>query len=740
MRRLSLVLPPLMLLALIVPVSVPPVAADTAGATDEPSVIVDDGDDGYTEHGQWATSNVDTGYGGSSRYSQTPTSTATWALEVAQTGRTTIFAFLQGAGAETTTSATYQIEQGEVSSTVTIDQRRQTSGWVRLHSGELEAGTVTVTLEVGSGAVHRADAMGLSSGDAAGPPPTVGNWSEMILADDGSLDADAYEAVAEAYDAPDIVDYRLGPRASDYGTPTTAPTLPQRGSEGFFGDRSAYEDGDWTNWYAMSGPLPYVSDDADDGGLARARNGSIYLSSRPPGYLFDQRPAVTPDKGNGYSRPRDPALDSPAWVEAAGGAPPSQPVAVARSHTDSIYSVVAFADGLVGVTGNGNDPNTRFGRYPVTRLAPGQVPTAVAITPGAEFALVTVWDTNDHQGKVAVLALQGAVHAQTGMRDDVRYGFPSWADVRGIKLLGTVDLGFAAPVAIAASTDITTGFSRGDEDNDDLNLDQQSERDTWFDHSGGRWQRTARAGYAVVASRAEGKVAFLDLEPLLAYYRQMYFTTQERYDQTKDVGPAGDQWPYTFDQAPEQRPVLSSTLGVPAPTAVGAGFNRPPSFNFWRSPDSIWDEDIFGNSAYVATMSGTLIRFDVDRLNKVGDTGEPTQMAARDVGRGLTSIDYSTQFDKANDLVVTSRGDRRITRLTDALSPLQTLRDSRIADPVSVGLSRNGRGDFSSTFTSVVDHDGKRLLNYATSDDGYQWGFTLPLPGKPLRFLPAEVL
>jgi hypothetical protein len=46
----------------------------------------------------------------------------------------------------------------------------------------------------------------------------------------------------------------------------------------------------------------------------------------------------------------------------------------------------------------------------------------------------------------------------------------------------------------------------------------------------------------------------------------MYLTTQERWDQTADdnQGPGPDQWPYTFEHAPEQleTPVISGRVGA----------------------------------------------------------------------------------------------------------------------------------------------------------------------------------
>ncbi len=578
------------------------------------------------------------------------------------------------------------------------------------------------------------------------PPPAappIGDWSEPVLGPDGAVDPAAYEAVAAAYDRPATVDARLGPSADDYGAAADAPTLPQRGAGGLEGDRDAYDDRTWTDWFAMSGPLAYSPDTDGDAGLARARNGSVYCSGAAPGWLLDHRVQTEPDQGNHYSRERDPALDSASWAAASGGAAPRLPVAMGQARAGgSIYSVVAFRDGMVGITGNGNDPNTKYGRYPASRVPEGDVPTAVAVTPGGEFALVTTWDTRRHVGEVAVFALEGAVHAtgDADPEDGFRFGFPSSTTVRDLKLLGAVDLPFAAPTDIEATADTIFRSSRGETDNVGLDLGRQGERDVWYGHSGSIWKRTARAGYAVVSSRAEDAVAFVDLQPLLSYYRDMHFTTQDRHQQTQEVGPAPDQWPFTFAHAPEQAPLVAVTLHVEAPTAVAAGYARPPGSNDWRSPE-VWDDGVFAGSAYVATLAGQFLRFDVGGLATEEEAGVPAQVDAVDVGRNPTSIEYTTDFAVGNDLVVTSRGDRAVVQLEDDLTRVGTLRDSRLVDPVGVALSRNRRFCGGATYLSALDHRGAQVVNYTVRDRGdYGFGHALAIPGRPFLALMAEVI
>jgi len=65
-----------------------------------------------------------------------------------------------------------------------------------------------------------------------------------------------------------------------------------------------------------------------------------------------------------------------------------------------VEDIIAFQSGLLATFGT----NTSRGEVTL-QLDPGKVPTAISVTDAGEFALVTVWDTINLKGQVAVIAL-----------------------------------------------------------------------------------------------------------------------------------------------------------------------------------------------------------------------------------------------------------------------------------------------------------------------------------------------
>src|SRR5262249_15736113 len=98
------------------------------------------------------------------------------------------------------------------------------------------------------------------------------------------------------------------------------------------------------------------------------------------------------------------------------------------------------------------------------------------------------------------------------------------------------------------------------------NLAKQEHRDNFLKGSNKGYASTA--GFAVVVSKAEGKAALLDLQPLFARVREMYLTTEENFQKTRDLGNGPKQWPYTFDFDPTWQPKVVKVIDVMAPTAV----------------------------------------------------------------------------------------------------------------------------------------------------------------------------
>lgn len=603
---------------------------------------------------------------------------------------------------------------------------------------------------------------------ASVPPSSNDRWTERILNTDGTINWTGYDVVATHYDAPDVLEYRLGPSYDDYHTaPENIPTLWGSSQDGWSGgDRSCAVVNQCDDWFAMSGQMLFSPDNTASPeyqpGVARARNGSIYIKSDVnPRYILDMRVQWTPDAGNYYNTNPDPAVQSADWIRASGGSLPIPVASVRSKGNGGVTGFLLFKNGLIGATGTGNDPYQWFpARFPYVsvKLPDGLVPTAGTVTPSNEFLLVTVWNIREHKGQLAVIAIKGKVLAEGDSTDDnghYQYGFPNWPHITGMKLLGLLDLPFAAPTSIAATTDLAINFGRGQTQNAGFDLSQQTERDTWYNWSQGsnldHYKRTARSGYAVVASRAENKVTFVDLQPLFAYYRQMYFTSEANYIQTKNEGAPDNLWPFSFTYAPEQKPLIVQTINVAQPTAVATGTSRN-TFR-WRGGNS----SKFEENAYVASMDGSV------RIYKVGDLRTPYSSSALavgnpfktfQVGRNPTNIDYGAVASVGNELFFNSRGDRSISFVDEDGTVHGTLRDSRLKDPVYVTVSHNQRRGHWASILTVMDYRGKKVVNYRYAPDPYsedvpvgqngtskfEFGFITLLPGKPFMYTLAEVI
>lgn len=587
-------------------------------------------------------------------------------------------------------------------------------------------------------------------------------WLEKILNKDGTINWTEYTNVAKNYNRRDIIDYRFGPDYTFYHPISeNIATIWGGTSDGFIGNSRLLKadncDGT-TDWFAMSGQLLFSPDTTApkdyQPGAARARNGSIYLyAGATPPYCLDMRVQWEPNCGNYYSTNPDVAVTQQSWKNVSGGSVPAPPVATVRTKGGGgVTGFLIFQNGLIGATGTGNDAydGTIGGGlpYPYVKLPTGKVPTAAAVTPSNEFLLVTVWDTINRKGQVAVVAIKGNVVTSNSNR--FLWGFPSWPTIKGMKLLGYVDLPFAAPTAIQASANVVANSGRGEDDNEDMDLNSQNERNTWYNWSGSPYKKTASCGYAVVISRAEDKATFIDLQPLFQYYRKMYFTTQANYDQTKNESNAWNHWPYSFSYVQEQRPKVVSTISVKKPTAVVAGLIRC-TFH-WRD-----DDETFQENAYISTMDGELRIYKVGNLMTTGSAtpiGAPFKIVK--IGKNPTSIDYGRGADFGNDLIVSCRGDKTIYYLYYDGRIHASFRDSRLKDPVYIAVSANGRGEYGTCILSVMDFKGRQVVNYRYQNGGieglripignpprssiFEYSYATPLPGQPFMFTLGEVV
>lgn len=235
----------------------------------------------------------------------------------------------------------------------------------------------------------------------------------------------------------------------------------------------------------------------------------------------------------------------------------------------------------------------------------------------------------------------------------------------------------------------------------------------------------------------------LDLAPLFAKVKAMYFTSIENCDKTKQYGDAPDAWPYTFDVAPDFAPTVAGVIDLPErPTAVKA------------SP--------LEGHVYVATVGGTLRVFDVGLLAGrhatagASDT-EIDEVGQIAVGANVTAIahmkhDFGSTAEgaPANAFMALSRAEHRIDwiRMVDGAPVIdRTLRDDRMVDPI--GLEDSDNHGTESFVLTVADHGGSQLLDYrygpityftnggdrfdmcADGKGDFEFGGAMALPGKP---------
>jgi len=680
-------------------------------------------------------------------------------------------------------------------------------------------------------------------------PLQIGSWRERILNSDGSINTAQYDYVAANYNTREILDYRLGPSFADMNPSAASddrPTIYQPNSDGLWkgGTDLAYanqtcrtseglpgseaqeaalqdEGGGWIE----SGQMLYSPDSnapADErAGVAnmRAFDGAQsvkYVRNSDGSFRLDangnrivqkialcmrMRTGIYPDwwNRNNISAPTTPVVSRllQQYPDL-----PLPAIATARGEIQaSITGFLAFQNGVIAAAGTGNDAycNTFADGTPCEtsiKLPAGKVPTALALSAMNEFLFVTVWDTAARKGQLGVIAVGPADPANIGPGATGRFGWgvQSWPTIRGLKLLGFVDLPMAAPNTLSVALNTGTQKYRGFNSWAGDGLNTQAVRDEWnrrtllpptaFLPDTEYFKLLSAAGYAVVGSRAENKVAIVDLRPLLDFYRRMYFTTQANWDQTanSNQGPGDNQWPYGFAFKPEQRPTVLGTLTVTQPTAVYARQRRAGT-NTLSGWDN-FDWNALSNTVTIASMDGKVRQFDVSSLMDPTATSIMPTNALREWQAGVNPTQIATPIAGAartDDLFIVSRGTRKIDIFSYKGDAISTLNDKRLVDPVFITIGGNaagygGRGQNYAMWANVItvlDYNGKTTHDYGMFIENYgarydprrgdpngpltdeewpylaadgrtrqafQYGFGSPVAGKPFMFTFDEVI
>ena len=239
----------------------------------------------------------------------------------------------------------------------------------------------------------------------------------------------------------------------------------------------------------------------------------------------------------------------------------------------------------------------------------------------------------------------------------------------------------------------------------------------------------SKAGFAVVASRHENKVAFLDLQPLFQNVREMYFTTEENYRKTRNP----ELWPPTFEEDPRWVPPVVAVVEQPQPTAVLASMSGGPKAR-----------------AFVASRSGEIRVYKVGGLATEAPAAAAEISVAATVEAGRNPVCLAYQKYSSDTILAVSRGDREIAWIRYSERDAQVvkrLRDARLLDPVHVEVA-DTHGIETAVLT-VADFKGRKIVNYrygelhlatqggarfgmgAAGKDEFECGGFLEFPGSP---------
>lgn len=535
-----------------------------------------------------------------------------------------------------------------------------------------------------------------------------------VLDADGSVDPAAYRRLAGSLATATGIEYRFGAAGGD--DPSGDSTIAGVTEKPYDGHGASTD-----RTYQLGGPQVLSRDDysSDQGQVGYLATGDS------PTMGVDQVETLSMSENTFSSKPRlswtyygeghpDPDL---LPKSAAGqcmtelGVTPGRFVAQARAYADledTANSLIVFDNGVIVAAGT----NTARGEA-CTTLPAHLHPSAISVTGGNEFALVTAWNDQTLRSELVVIALGGQRAAGTfwgydwtqlypGLRN---YGRPTFA-----KVLGSIPLPIAAATGLSAVADVSgsqlANPTGGRALLGDLTLTDEQNRQSFI--TGLNEDNVARAGYAMVSSREEKKVVFVDLQPLFQQITGAYLGSRAKFESvTSDIGLGAKQWPLGFDSLPAARPVVVKTVTLDAGPSAVAGMLSGAATPL----------------AYAATTDGLLHVYSVPGLATTApaNAADIQEVGSIEVGQNPTSITYVK--DRGSEraiaqsvddtLVVTARGSRAIqwVRLEgDGGKVVRTLRDARIIDPIAA--EDNNTHGTESYVVSIADYGGAQLLNY----------------------------
>ncbi|WP_234824975.1 hypothetical protein [Cupriavidus necator] len=595
--------------------------------------------------------------------------------------------------------------------------------------------------------------------------------ADAIFDASGNLNASEYVAIASDYSSDKAIAYRYGASNSaaaavqTYWKPSDKTFYPHGNTCDGGQDTSTsiiYQlggiDCGQNDYGSNMGDVIYRSDNASDPGvtplLSLDLSAGVITEKPQPAWFYNN--ATT-----------DPQLQN--HIPANGGVLPTQPIAMGRClERDCAQALVAFQNGLIANVGSNTASHSASVKLPA-----GKVPTAIAITTNSEFALVTIWDTVNLKGQVAVIAL-GSISdgSQVGGPYDTNPaansmswpglypGLRNVSDFVFMKLLGFVDLpGMVAPTDISATTDFSVMqddvaqgwlFAPGGTDPrktmTELNPATSQANQKSFAAGGSNANLISRSGVAAVISKSEKKVVFLNLKPLFDKVNNTYFDGSFAGLQSalSNTGLGDTQWPQTF-ATDNYAPTVVTTMSLAArPTAVQTSILANPG------------------QAWVATEDGVIHSISVAGVQS-GTNLDPAlikEVTSLQVGKNPTSMVHHPNVGLGNSntqMWVVSRGEQKV-QLVDmgTMTIEKTLQDSRIVDPITV--SETQQSPLLTSVITLTDYAGKQVMNYRyapislqggntplnigigqTGNDLFEFGGAYAVAGKPFNYTQSNV-
>lgn len=570
----------------------------------------------------------------------------------------------------------------------------------------------------------------------------------------GAIVATAYDNIAYKFGQSEGVAYRFGPAASKSGV----GTLPLRNDVGAInhsvGNDVYYQLGaENTTANNLYVSIHGAAIGTPASGSSLSNSVAWFQSQATDRVTFMQRPQLLwQDR-----RMLPTSIDT---YYAAGLLSPNDPadLPIVEDRGENAADSPSTRLSLIATQGSPTKPATIFtvGTYTAqnrasVKLAIGKVPTAISVTGGGEFAFVTVWDTTSHKGQVAVISLGGSCQGCTlagakydwwhDWMDMVHPGFFNQGNYIFMKVLGYVDLpaNMKAPTSIKVTTGMhpyaavvytgnggLSGFAK--------EASPMADNRAKLLPGGEYYEKYAKGGVAVVASKSEKTLAFLDLGPLFKYTNDMYLGSAASNLETQNVGLAASQWPYLLADRPQATPTIIKTITLAdKPTSV----LTTSTYSYWSkddreriAPDSpYWKTVPRYPRAWVATENGKVLMYSLGQYvqGPKPAAGTPAEIAEVGMVMGLGSNvthlaaakDYPGEDDPINTMLIfTDRANRKWGWLKFAADGnggtlLRTMEDSRV-DPIMVTMSDNysTRGNI----VSVANYSGQSIDNYRFAD------------------------